>query len=568
MKKNNKWLLLICSSLLIMSSCSSKLEVTPPNSIYDEQIDQILKGNDEVKINLVLETLTTALSQNLRLNGSFDGYSSSSPENSYIGQNMLLNVRCNDMIVGTNGTSDLSATYYRLDPTQMLWNASGNTTLTFWKMAAEPSSSANKANKYVTDEVVAQKAPDIPEIYAYKAKILTSWAFGYMTLMDRYRDAYMTKGKDGKGMPLYYTTDLGYTPESPNTAPETYKAIISALQKAEKYFEESGEGEIDGFLAKTVTNKKELDRGMALFLLARASLYTGEYDICIDACEKLLARYPSFIAESAYGVKESLVPDLCAGTADVNYSENAFLSIDPAINPEVIFGCANGEAETTTPVQYSNNLYLFLNPFSTYSSGGYGTSYKRIDDRLYKLIDPNDFRKDIFLTQSGLEYTYPKVGSDAIRTNALPTYTNLKWAATISAGYTTRTEYNDSDLVSFRSSEVWLMLAEAQAQSGDEAGAKATLNKLLAARTKQGVTPLTCDTYQGMSGMSVMDMVKLQWRIEMWGENGLEYFNLRRWNDKVDRLGSTVHYSFIGWSPATDTNTFEVPIVEQTTGNW
>ena len=54
------------------------------------------------------------------------------------------------------------------------------------------------------------------------------------------------------------------------------------------------------------------------------------------------------------------------------------------------------------------------------------------------------------------------------------------------------------------------MKAEIQARTGDEGGAKNTLNTLLSARTKAGATPLTCDNYQGMSGLSALQMVQLQ----------------------------------------------------------
>ena len=89
------------------------------------------------------------------------------------------------------------------------------------------------------------------------------------------------------------------------------------------------------------------------------------------------------------------------------------------------------------------------------------------------------------------------------------------------------------------------MKAEIQARTGDEGGAKNTLNTLLNARTKAGATPLTCDNYQGMSGLSALQMVQLQSRIELGGEGGLEWFNNRRWNIPVNRQGSTVH-----WNPA------------------
>ena len=83
------------------------------------------------------------------------------------------------------------------------------------------------------------------------------------------------------------------------------------------------------------------------------------------------------------------------------------------------------------------------------------------------------------------------------------------------------------------------MKAEAQAQSG-QGDPKATLNILISARTNGA---LDCDSYPSMSGMSALDMVKLQTRIEMWGEHSLEFYNNRRWKVNVDRSGSTVHHT-------------------------
>ena len=67
------------------------------------------------------------------------------------------------------------------------------------------------------------------------------------------------------------------------------------------------------------------------------------------------------------------------------------------------------------------------------------------------------------------------------------------------------------------------MKAEAQAQSG-QGDPKATLNILISARTNGA---LDCDSYPSMSGMSALDMVKLQTRIEMWGEHSFEFYNNR-----------------------------------------
>jgi hypothetical protein len=54
-----------------------------------------------------------------------------------------------------------------------------------------------------------------------------------------------------------------------------------------------------------------------------------------------------------------------------------------------------------------------------------------------------------------------------------------------------------------------------------------------------GVT-LTADNYGGGAN-SVLDQVKLQWRIEMWGENAAEYFNNKRWGVDVVRASTTNH---------------------------
>ena len=114
--------------------------------------------------------------------------------------------------------------------------------------------------------------------------------------------------------------------------------------------------------------------------------------------------------------------------------------------------------------------------------------------------------------------------------------------------------------------ELYLMKAEALAQQGNESGAKEVLNTLLAARTREGVAPLTCDTYSSMAGMSALDMVKLQTRIEMWGERGVEWYNNIRWGIPVNRSGSTVHHNPALTYPAASM-TLLIPDQEMQTNN-
>ena len=217
-----------------------------------------------------------------------------------------------------------------------------------------------------------------------------------------------------------------------------------------------------------------------------------------------------------------------------------------------------------------SNLYpwTYLNIFSA-SSGGYGQGYFQINDALYNKIADNDYRKSRFVTDTiSFPYFVTQGKTNVVIPEVIYKMSNLKWAATIASDQTARTtDKQNSDVILIRSSEVLLMLAEAQATSGDEAGAKATLNKLLAARTKAGATTLTCDNYPAMKGLSALDMVKLQWRIEMWAENGLDFFNHKRWNQDITRTGSTNHWSTNGLS--VDHMTWEIPDKEtQTNPNW
>lgn len=136
-------------------------------------------------------------------------------------------------------------------------------------------------------------------------------------------------------------------------------------------------------------------------------------------------------------------------------------------------------------------------------------------------------------------YTYPRNNTISY----IPSYTNLKFAATHGLGSNDRIEVGRVTSYMMRTSEVLLMKAEAQAQLGDETGAKETLDSLLAARTRNGEAPLTCDTYPSMNGLSVLEMVYFQVRLELWGEGGREFYNNKRWNIPVDRTTSENHVS-------------------------
>ncbi len=546
-----KYLTGICIvASLVFSSCDDNLDVAPPNSITDEQIQEILKSGNESQIQLIMSGLVANLDGNFRINGTFSGFSNNAT-NPLTLQNLFGNLRANDIVLGESvlGSGGTYQIFYNIDPTFQPWLATDRgTNYTWWLLAATPHTNANKVLAYLGKEIVAQSGSQ--SLKDYRARCLTVRAFGYMLLMERYQKAYLQGGKDGKGMPIY--TEYGVnTPVAPSSATETYNFIKNDLKEAVQLFGESGKGEkTDGY---TVATKNDIDRAVAQFLLARASLWTGDYATCISSCQEILAHYPSYIAETAYGIQNNRAAALAAGTDDVKADNNAFSCLQK--NPESILGWVDGNGAET--YQYGD-----FNCFAE-GNGGLGTYYMRIDNRLYDKIADNDFRKGIFLTDP-VTYVYPTDKKSKI----IPKYTNLKWGATISLQQTKRNNQINCDYSTYRSSEVLLMLAEAQASSGQDAAAKTTLNSLLAARTKTGATALTCDTYPSMKGLTALDMVKLQWRIEMWGENGTEWYNNKRWNIPTDRNGSANHWSS-GKTYSVDHMTYEIPIQETSTnGLW
>ena len=500
-------------AITFVNSCQT-LEVAPPNNITDEQIQAMLAGGDESVQALILNVVGTGLEGNFNKAGvTWAGYSDDNLT-SEADQEFSMNLRGNDVVLGSQAaaTGSHHSTAYELIPTfrQTL------NTYSYYLLPAYILTSANKALLYLTPEAAA--SGDSPK--KFRGQALTCRAYAYMLLMERFQPAYTNGGKDGKGMPIYTKYDIN-APAVISSATDTYKFILDDLKEAVADLTTTG----------YTDSPKDIDLGVAQFLLARAALWAGDWQTCIDVASALAAKYPTFIAEKYYGAKNADFTAYCAGTKDLKSEDNAFITLNN--NPEVIMGFVNGDGSST---YLNGDRNVFVNGYA-----GSGEEAPRIDNRLYSLIDANDFRKDNYSTTSA-NYTYITNAAKNEVTVKIPEMSNLKFAATFCKGTAARNHEQTCDNVIFRSSEVYLMLAEAYAQSGQDGLAKSTLNKLLAARTRTGATTLTCDNYASMKGMTALQMVELQSRIELWCEGGREYYNNKRWGIAVNRTSSTVHY--------------------------
>jgi len=507
MKKNIIGILFLAG--VLFTSCAKELEMTPANSITDEQIKEILASGNATKIDMIMGSMANNMPLQFNGSGLSGGGGADGRYYTIQGMDAMRNLEGNDIVFGNKNLTSFGADEYFL---RDFITTSVDKNTYYWHHMWTVITTANKMLNFLDDATVGSTA----KLKEYKARGLVVRAYAYLYLMENYQDAYLQGGKDKLGIMLYdyYSPTQAYKARATST--ETYDFIKNDLNTAIKLFTEAGVG----YTTATLT---DIDLSVANFLLARASLNTGDWTTATTACNAILANYPKLMGQSVYGGINNV------GTAtnpEIRPETNGFLYNDK--NPEVILGFPVGTALT------AHNSWM--NPFAE-GSGGVGEGFARIDNRLYEKIDANDYRKDCFMAKDFGDYTYPTAGT----IKYIPAYTNLKFAATHGIGTNDKKNVGTVTCYYMRSSEVLLMKAEAQAQSGDATAAKATLNTLLAARTRSGATALTCDTYSAMSGMTALQMVQLQTRIELWGEGGCEFFNNKRWGIAVDRTNSTNH---------------------------
>jgi hypothetical protein len=532
------FVLSLALSAATITSCADMLEQEPANNITTEQIDELLESGDMSKIKLVIGGIANGLPMAIHRTLSYGGSGNDARVNSPLRLHYYNSLLGYDIVCGA-GVEGFGYDAYRSVASRESASALHNNC--FWYFGWSCVASANKMLYYYT-----QYVPDTlndNELKDYKARALTLRAYGYNFLMENYRDAYKA---NGEGLMLYdKITPKEYDNYKPLTsAQETYDFIKKDLNEAVQLFAESRIGD-NGYTPDT----KDIDLAVANFVLARVSLLTGDYDKAIAACDSILGKYPNLIAANNYGGKNdgtSTAPKFVA-------EKNAFVKFGN-INPEVIFGFPGVNTNQNVATEW-------LNVFGG-GYGGAGANWGRIVKPLYEAINSNDVRKGAFLdaNNSFANYEYP---TTPVVIQTIPSYSNLKFAANEVTEKRELTNLANLDVCYMRASEVLLMKAEAQANNNNESGAKETLNVLLAARTVPQQTPLEWDTYGGAN--TVLDQIKLQWRIEMWGENGLEYYNNKRWGNAVTRVGeptdnhwdkSVIPVSLMKWAFPTNESIF------------
>lgn len=519
---------IVAAALLVagVSACSSRLDVNNPNYFTKDDIDNILQGGDEEKKDKVVAGLVSVLPgyiniYNAALNGGYsNGYANES--------NFELRrfMQSGDVVEGSSANKGTYNQWYQNSPSVTYWQTNDDIqNYGYYLGPVYKITSAIKAMQYLTDDNVKEDK----KMKGYQAQALTMKAIGYMLLMERYTDLQDVTSETKQGWPIY--NDYAYNPATePKSVAETWATIKEYFDKAVKSFHESSIGTKGYLSGHTSDVVYSINCAVAQYYRCRAAMDRKDWATVIDGATELLSYYPNFIKASDYGMDQSKLASVAARNdngwcgKEYNAEENAFYNWEK--NPEGIFGSARG----------SSSMFWTNGGFNALKRGPSG--YYQVDANIYNALSDNDCRKACILADDFENYPiYSFENNDSTWFSyTMPKYTSLKWAASSSIGHNGEmhdNKYTVSDNIYLRTSAVWLMLAEAYAQSGQDAMAKQTLNKLLEARTIEGRPTMTCDNT--MAGMSTMDMVKLQWRIEMWGEGDWAFYNQKRWGTQHKR---------------------------------
>lgn len=519
---------IVAAALLVagVSACSSRLDVNNPNYFTKDDIDNILQGDDEEKKDKVVAGLVSVLPgyiniYNAALNGGYsNGYANES--------NFELRrfMQSGDVVEGSSANKGTYNQWYQNSPSVTYWQTNDDIqNYGYYLGPVYKITNAIKAMQYLTDDNVKEDK----KMKGYQAQALTMKAIGYMLLMERYTDLQDVTSETKQGWPIY--NDYAYNPATePKSVAETWATIKEYFDKAVKSFHESSIGTKGYLSGHTSDVVYSINCAVAQYYRCRAAMDRKDWATVIDGATELLSYYPNFIKASDYGMDQSKLASVAARNdngwcgKEYNAEENAFYNWEK--NPEGIFGNARG----------SSSMFWTNGGFNALKSGPSG--YYQVDANIYNALSDNDCRKACILADDFENYPiYSYENNDSTWFSyTMPKYTSLKWAASSSIGHNGEmhdNKYTVSDNIYLRTSAVWLMLAEAYAQSGQDAMAKQTLNKLLEARTIEGRPTMTCDNT--MAGMSTMDMVKLQWRIEMWGEGDWAFYNQKRWGTQHKR---------------------------------
>jgi hypothetical protein len=329
---------------------------------------------------------------------------------------------------------------------------------------------------YIIDNIGNASGSDA-EKARVKAEALTLRAYSYSYLVQFYGKRYnaATKPNAQLAVPLLLSSSDTRMPRV--TVEEVYAAITKDLEDA------------IALNSTSKVNKSHADVWVSIGLRARVALTMQDYPNAIKYAKMLIdgGKYPLMDA-TAYQSGFNNAP----GMSEVMWA------MMPILDQGDTFG--------------SYFAQIAWNANTSYQRG----SPKSINSALYALISPTDVRKKMW-EPAPTAANFP-----------LPLST-FKRAPYMSRKFATKDISGPSlgDVTLMRSTEMYLILAEAYAKSSQDVLAQGALFTLEAKRDPSAVLST-------LTGPALLDRIYVNRRVEFWGE-GFRYLDLKRLNLPLDR---------------------------------
>jgi hypothetical protein len=361
--------------------------------------------------------------------------------------------------------------------------------------------------------------PVTPKLREIVGQAYTYRAFAYLSLVQHYAKGYLIGNPSSDlGVPILTATEAPFEsgPRAPVQA--VYDQINSDLDEAIANFEQATpRGSGSAFL------KSNLNIDVAWGLKARAALNSGDWTTAVNSARRAREDYPIM------------------GESDWKAGFNSTLL------PEVIWGSNVLGTETTF---FRSYFYLASNDFN---GSQVRNNPKIADRRLVDAIPATDYRGDAFLQDAPNSSSSAANGTGGWANNTNPLYATraefdaaiaeIKQTYGLTSGHRTHPYMHfklkqqqpgtiePDDIIYMRSSEMYLIEAEAHAMLNDIPAAQAALRPL--GEERDSAYDVTAYNTQA----SLIEQIKLQRRIELWGE-GFTYTDKIRWDEGIDHAAN------------------------------
>jgi len=382
----------------------------------------------------------------------------------------------------------------------------------------------HRYNIIASANAIINKATDgsIPEDARLKEIIgqaYTYRAYAYLSLVQHFGKGYLIGNPaSDPGVPLLFSSDAPFTSAPRSTVKEIYDQCMLDVDDAISYFQGAAarpSGSAEG--------KSQLNIDVAYGLKARIALNSGQWRIAADAAKLARQNYPI----------------MDEGDWKAGFNTNLL--------PEVIWGSNVIDAETTF---FRSYFYLMSNDFN---GSQIRSNPKIADRRLVDAIPDTDYRGDVFLPDAPNSSSSAANGTGGWANNTNPLYTTeaefnaeinrIRGLYGLTSGHRTHPymhfkmkmknpgSIDPDDIIYMRSSEMYLIEAEAEAMLSNVTAAQNALRPLGEARDS------AYDVTVYNSQAALMEHIKFQRGLELWGE-GFGYTDKIRWDEGIDHAAN------------------------------